>query len=1126
MKIHTRMYICYIACLLFVFPEICVANSLASLKQKLRNGVVATKSGNHSEAISIFKDGLYMAQQMGNKIAVGAFSYNIGRSYKLINNYKEAIEYLSLSLRIRTDLNNQSSVAKTLGMMSLVFSEQEDYSKSYEYAMRSLNIREQIGEFNKSLKNIVIIALSLNKLGRHDDSIEYYKRALGISKRVNDYEAEAISYFGLGEAYLAKDSYDESKLYYEKAYRFWDSSGNSPKAYESLLRIGNSLLLSGNVAKANTIYEKALNYYRVNGSKEEIGNVFELLGTANLSLFKYDIAIENFDKAYEIFYEINDNQKQAHVLSGLGSSYGKIGKVEKAVNYFQRSLDIYKNLENEFEQAGQYSNIGIIQLEIGEYEKAIESLSMAVKLARNTENHECLRISLSSLSDIYYDLKMYDKAYSYLNEGLKASRNTKRPKDKVFFLIKFAKFSANEKKYEEAISNLNLAKKIALESKNKYGLNRSLALMGVINYEIGEHDSSLEYLNKAIKIADDIGIPNSDVLFYIGGNYLKKNNWDKAKEYFDKSIETAKYDLGLIAKLKSNIGQILLENKNYYEAVKTFKECINIIENIRGKISHKDIKTIYMSSKYWVYDSLINALYQLNIKCPGKNYDKEAFGVFEKKQGRIFIDEISKTKIKNFSGVPDEIIENEIYLNRYIDKLREDLAQVSSSPSNLMDAEKIKSINMRIHKTENEILSFKRNLQIEYPAYHTLKYPSAIQLRELQNVFLQPDEMLLAYNVSESEIFLWVIGRKHYSFHRLNIEEKKLQSIIQHYRDDLLNVPNIISQNAFERNNNLKLTYRKYSHLFNLLIPNEVIKSINKANQIIIVPTGPLYLLPFETIKTEQSSTEDTYFVKNHAISYLSSASLLKLLRGGKNTKNGKLKNRIIAFANPNYSDKNNFSLKDMRRNKLYRSDFGGKFPPLPETEDEVKEIFSIMGVNSDINNLHLGSMASRSKVLNLNNSGVLPGYRYIVFACHGIMPGEVDEVYQPALILSNPDPVSHGSGFLTMSDVYSLRVNSSLVSLSACNTGRGEIIKGEGVSGMTRAFLYAGSSAVTVTLWSVESESAKKLNVDFFSRIHKNESLTNALRNTKLDMIDGKYGKLYQHPFFWAPVVLFGDGN
>jgi CHAT domain-containing protein len=112
------------------------------------------------------------------------------------------------------------------------------------------------------------------------------------------------------------------------------------------------------------------------------------------------------------------------------------------------------------------------------------------------------------------------------------------------------------------------------------------------------------------------------------------------------------------------------------------------------------------------------------------------------------------------------------------------------------------------------------------------------------------------------------------------------------------------------------------------------------------------------------------------------------------------------------------------------------------------------------------------------------------------------------------------------MADVFGLRLNAELVSLSTCNTGRGSQVKGEGVIGLTRAFMYAGTPAVAVTLWSVESQSAKELNVGMYRYLSQGQGRAQALRTIKLAMLRGEKGEEYRDPFFWAPLVVFGDGR
>jgi CHAT domain-containing protein len=213
-------------------------------------------------------------------------------------------------------------------------------------------------------------------------------------------------------------------------------------------------------------------------------------------------------------------------------------------------------------------------------------------------------------------------------------------------------------------------------------------------------------------------------------------------------------------------------------------------------------------------------------------------------------------------------------------------------------------------------------------------------------------------------------------------------------------------------------------------------------------------------------------------------------------------------------------------RARAYLELMGGKFSDLPETEEEAREVKAVMEAPEQSGPLQLGTQASRSKLFRLNSSNKLRAYRYLVFSCHGILPGEIDQIRQPALVLSHPDPETRRDGFVTMADVFQLNLNADLVTLSACNTGVGKILRSEGVVGLTRAFMYAGASAAMVNLWAVESRSAKLLTTAFYRHLKRGESRAGALRSAKLRLIRGEEGEMLGHPFFWAPAVIFGEGS
>ncbi|MGL4262981.1 MAG: CHAT domain-containing protein, partial [Afipia sp.] len=209
-----------------------------------------------------------------------------------------------------------------------------------------------------------------------------------------------------------------------------------------------------------------------------------------------------------------------------------------------------------------------------------------------------------------------------------------------------------------------------------------------------------------------------------------------------------------------------------------------------------------------------------------------------------------------------------------------------------------------------------------------------------------------------------------------------------------------------------------------------------------------------------------------------------------------------------------------------------GQLPRLPDTSDELTS--SALALQADPSKvLNLGKDANEKKVKSMD----LSGFKIVAFATHGLVPGELDGLTQPALALSAPGVSdSDGDGLLTMEEILSLKLDADWVVLSACNTGAGAGAGAEAASGLGRAFFYAGTRALLVTNWSVHSQSARELVTDLFKRQAENPKLTRgeALRQAMMALADGpgylgadgKTEFAYAHPLFWAPYSIIGDGG
>jgi CHAT domain-containing protein len=329
-----------------------------------------------------------------------------------------------------------------------------------------------------------------------------------------------------------------------------------------------------------------------------------------------------------------------------------------------------------------------------------------------------------------------------------------------------------------------------------------------------------------------------------------------------------------------------------------------------------------------------------------------------------------------------------------------------------------------------------------------------------------------------------------------------------------------------------------------LLAPVEHV--IKDKHDLIVVPTGALTALPAHLLVTEPSvvatSPEDVaayrdaaWLLKRHAVSVLPSVASLKALRVSARTQPAA--KPMIGFGDPQFSAtppaagsqrgtkvatvKTRSYADYWRGAGVDRAQLSAALPQLPDTADELKAVSAKLGAGADI---RLGRDASETAV----KRAPLSQYRIVYFATHGLVAGDVNGLAEPSLALTVPkDPTSLDDGLLTASEVAQLKLNADWVVLSACNTAAGDKPGAEALSGLARAFFYAGSRSLLVSHWAVASDAATRLTTSTFDLIKSEPKIgrAEALRRAMLTYANDNSDPVNAYPALWAPFSLIGEG-
>jgi CHAT domain-containing protein len=424
----------------------------------------------------------------------------------------------------------------------------------------------------------------------------------------------------------------------------------------------------------------------------------------------------------------------------------------------------------------------------------------------------------------------------------------------------------------------------------------------------------------------------------------------------------------------------------------------------------------------------------------------------------------------------------------------------------------------RLQRKKKDIQSELDRLMItirsENPVFSSVHYPQPMSLDMLTNT-LKPNETLVQYVVTPEKIFSFVVSKERFKIVPLKITVKNFGPMVSQFGKLLRDSP----KDKVDLRHAASVMYR------DIFKPLE--KYLVGAKDLVIVPDGELALIPFESLIVERGNIKrpPVYLLEKYRIKYAQSATVLKMVRD--HYRRQSTTNRFIGFGDPVY-DYENFSqgkpekssgiphrgdkITESLRGKYQRG--GGIYDRLENSNAEltsIGDIFTTLPNGESV--LRLRDQALEEEV----KSKTMKDYDYIHLSCHGLLSDDFQ-----SLVFSQNIPAQTDNGFLTLNEIMNCRFDAKLVVLSACQSGAGKLEKGEGVTGLTRAVMYAGTPAVIASLWTVGDVVTKKLMVKFYKNLLKqNMTKSEALRQAKLSLI--KNGS-FKSPRLWSAFVLYGE--
>jgi CHAT domain-containing protein len=724
---------------------------------------------------------------------------------------------------------------------------------------------------------------------------------------------------------------------------------------------------------------------------------------------------------------------------------------------------------------------------------------------------------------LYLEMGDSDEAEPLLLNARSLARDLKNKPFEEATLIALMLLEHNRRNYSSAIKYAEQGAALDLEVNNLALRFELLTDTALIYQELNENQKALVFLRRALEFEHASGnkFDEAIIISTIGTSQKALGSLPEALDSMTRARallhQTGSFPIHEL-NIEWGLGGIQRALGHNDDALSSYRQAVSIIEQLRtSAVATETSKASVIGSRRDVFVDTVDLLASLK-------REAEALEMAERYHARAFLDQLAQSRIDVREDMTKAQREREDNLLAHLATIQKEILRENVS------AERESQMKTELTAAENDLEVFQAELRRANPRYASVKYPELLSVERIQRDLLESDTSLVEYILGEKRSFAWAVSQNNLVMAVLP-PRKEIEDQVAAYRSTLAQ-----KASALTLRQSLAESDRQGQKLYAMLLqPLE--NSLSSSRRLTIVPDGVLSYLPFEALRIAQSpplsgnqlrgrQTTDgdrrgQYLLSRFSIAYAPSASALAAIKN-RNQEATTRPKMLLAFGDPVYDIKappmTGRSALQTLPPPAQNFNAGGSFnfTSLPYTRAEVDAISALYP--KEQRQVYLGAQAREETV----KAERLDQYRYIHFAAHGLINEAVPSRSGIVLSLSGD---AKDDGVLQMREIVRLKLNADLVTLSACSTGLGKLVDGEGMIGLTRAFIYAGANSVVVSLWNVNDGATAELMKIFYRNLNHGIPKDEALREAKLTLINGSQ-RLWGHPYFWAPFVLLGNRN
>jgi CHAT domain-containing protein/Flp pilus assembly protein TadD len=956
------------------------------------------------------------------------------------------------------------------------------------------------------------------------------------------YLASAEKTFAEGELLQSqrkKEALQQAITKFKEAVSLFRSAENPSRESSALTNLGMAYYSLGQTQDSLDSFQEVLRISRETGERaveakilNNVGNIYERMGDT-------DKAIESFKKSLEIVKEINIPEGEGAILNNLASIYKRRGELEKSLEYAQSSLDIHKETGNKSGEANSLNSVGSILSDMEKPQEALAYYEEALGILQTINNIRQQAVVYNNIGTIYSKLGNKQRALDTYLKVLKLVRESGHKVGEAHTLSNIGSIylALNEK--EKALEYLQNSLPLRRETKDSLGEAITLTDLATTHNELGQWQKALDMYLQALDITQKMEARHQEaiILHRMGMLFVSRNESEKSPGYLNKALsiweETG--ETFLRSGTLYELAKLEYKQRNFDEAEKYINNAFQLVENYRTKVGSQELRTSYFSSSQPIYKFYIDLLMQRHKQEPAKGFDAKALIISEKARARSMIDSLAESRVKIREGIDPELLKREQEVQKQINKKE---AQRIKFANRKGGAEKVQAIAKEIDALLIQYKDIKTKIRINSPRYAELTESKSLDLKDIQGL-LDPETMLLEYSLGEEQSYVWAVTSDSIKSYELPKDKDIEKAAGEVY--SLLIARNIAQKGETPERQQIRFDkaekdFQKASQKLSEMIISPLSKQLGK-KRLVIVAEGALQYVPFAALPLPTRKDFQPLIVNNEVVT-LPSASTLAVLR--QKPLERKINDRSIAvIADPVFSESDSRvadSIARLNNNprtepvKLYIKPSDSALGELKRSANdmniegfrrlrfsrrEADQIASLVQQNKSLKAVDFS--ADRDLVMSKDFSQ----YQIVHFATHGLLNNRNPEL--SGIVLSLVDERGQPiDGFLRLNEIYNLKLGADLVVLSACQTALGKEIKGEGLIGLTRGFMYAGAESVVASLWQVEDRATAELMKKFYrAMLKENQKPAQALRTAQIEM--WREGR-WSNPYYWAAFTLQGE--